>query len=222
MEPVPATGRRTGMRTALAALALLAPLVVTGCGADESPTTARDPGPSAGGTPMPTEVPAASGRVHTRTTATVMDTGRPELCLGAVAESYPPQCGGPPIVGWDWSAANGMFDRQGDTRWGEFFVSGRWDGRTLTLVGAVPAALYDPEAPSPSQTPTPAVDLSDRELAAIAEEVGGGLPGAQGAYAMDGHVLVDVVHDDGSLQAWCDEEYGEGVVLVTSALVAAG
>jgi hypothetical protein len=39
---------------------------------------------------------------------------------------------------------------------------------------------------------------------------------------MDGHVLVDVVHDDGSLQAWCDEEYGEGVVLVTSALVAAG
>ena len=45
------------------------------------------------------------------------------------------------------------------------------------------------------------------------------LPGAQGAYGADGHVLVDVTYDDGSLQAWADEEYGENVVIVTSALV---
>jgi hypothetical protein len=112
-----------------------------------------------------------------------------------------------------------MFDRQGDTRWGEFHVSGRWDGEVFTVVGAVPAALYDPEVPQPQPTPAAAVDLSEQELAAVAEEVGAVLPGAQGAYALDGHVLVDVVYDDGSLQAWCDDEYGEGVVLVTSALV---
>jgi hypothetical protein len=210
------------MRTALAALALLTPLALAGCGGGEGPTTARDPGSSpspSAGEPMPDQVPAASGSVHTRTTATVMDTGRPELCLGAVAESYPPQCGGPPIEGWDWDAVQGMFDRQGDTRWGEFHVTGRWDGRTFTLEEAVPAAVHDPASPVPEPTHAAAVDLGERELAAIAEEVGVGLPGAQGAYAMDGHVLVDVVYDDGSLQAWCDEEYGEGVVLVTSALV---
>lgn len=211
------------MRTALVALALLAPLALAGCGGDEGPTTARDPGgspsPTASGTPMPDRVPAATGVVSTRTTATVMDTGRPELCLGAVAESYPPQCGGPPLEGWDWADTRGMFEQEGGTRWGEFHVTGRWDGTTFTVEGAVAAALHDPAAPEPSPTPSPAEDLGERELAAIAEEVGGGLPGAQGAYAMDGHVLVDVVYDDGSLQAWCDEEYGEGVVLVTSALV---
>ena len=37
----------------------------------------------------------------------------------------------------------------------------------------------------------------------------------------DGYVSVDVVHDDGSLQAWADETYGEGVVVITSALVEA-
>ena len=48
------------------------------------------------------------------------------------------------------------------------------------------------------------------------------MPCAQGAYGgegTNGHVLVDVTYDDGSLQAWADEHYGAGVVLITSALV---
>ena len=32
-------------------------------------------------------------------------------------------------------------------------------------------------------------------------------------------MLVDVVYDDGTLQEWVDEEYGAGVVLISSALV---
>jgi hypothetical protein len=38
------------------------------------------------------------------TVATVLQEGDgpPELCLGGVAESFPPQCGGPEIAGWDW------------------------------------------------------------------------------------------------------------------------
>jgi hypothetical protein len=35
-------------------------------------------------------------------------------------------------------------------------------------------------------------------------------------------VLVDVVYDDGTLQAWTDATYGENVVVVSSALVDAG
>ncbi|MFC6287664.1 hypothetical protein ACFP3Q_14850 [Nocardioides sp. GCM10027113] len=215
------------MRTTLAVLALLAPLTLAACGGDDGPTTAIDPGSSddsssgggPAGSPMPADVPAADGLVATRMTATVMDTGRPELCLGAVAESWPPQCGGPPILGWTWSERDGMFERQGDIRWGDFHVTGRWDGEAFTLEDAVPAALYDAMVPEPEPTPDPAVDLSEKELAAIAEEVGGGLAGAQGAYSMDGHVFVDVTYDDGSLQAWCEAEYGQDVVLVTSALV---
>jgi len=33
-----------------------------------------------------------------------------------------------------------------------------------------------------------------------------------------GPVYVDVVHDDGSLQAWADTSFGAGAVRVTSAL----
>jgi hypothetical protein len=34
-------------------------------------------------------------------------------------------------------------------------------------------------------------------------------------------VWLGVVHDDGSIQAWVDQEYGEGLVRVSSALVPA-
>ena len=38
----------------------------------------------------------------------------------------------------------------------------------------------------------------------------------------DNLVAVDVVHDDGSLQAWADAAYGTGLVFVRSALGPAG
>jgi hypothetical protein len=198
------------MRTALALAALL---LVAACGSDDG-TTATDPGSG-----RPTEVPAAPGQVTTRHIVTVMDTGTPELCLGPVAESWPPQCSGPPIEGWDWGEHHGMFDRQQDVRWGQFVVTGTWDGTTFGYRSAVPAALHDPATPEPTILPEPAVEHSPDELETIAEEVGRDLPGAQGAYAQDRHVLVDVTYDDGSLQAWVDEEYGEAVVVVSSMLV---
>ena len=170
------------MKTALA-LAVL--LLLAACGS-ESGTTASDPGPG-----RPTAVPAAPGTVTTRTIVTVMDTGSAELCLGPVAESWPPQCGGPPIDGWDWADHQGIFERQQGIRWGQFVVTGTWDGERFGYRSAVPAALYDPIADGAGPAlPTPAVEHSQPELEAIAEEVGD-LPGAQGAYAQDGHVLVD-------------------------------
>lgn len=193
-------------------LALAALLVLTACGTADG-TTASDPSGA-----MPTEVPAAEGPVTTRGIITVMDTGTPELCLGPIAESWPPQCGGPAIVGWRWADHDGVFERQQDVRWGQFVVTGTWDGATLTYESAIAGALYDAMPEEPATPSEPGERLSQAELDRIAEEVGE-LPGAQGASSVGGHVVVDVTYDDGSLQAWVDQEYGEHVVVVTSMLV---
>lgn len=205
--------RRTPMKLLIALASVV--LVLTACSDDSgSDATAQDTG---GSNPMPTEIPAADGPVHTRGTATVMDTGTPELCVGPVAESYPPQCGGPEIVGWDW-AEQKMYQEEGDIRWGAYFVSGTWDGSTFTLDKAIPAALYDPAAETPLPTPPPLRQYGESQLNAIAAEVDS-LPGAQSVTPTMGQVIVDVVYDDGTLQAWADVEYGSNTVLVVPALV---
>lgn len=55
-----------------------------------------------------------------------------------------------------------------------------------------------------------------REVAHDLEDLPGGLDRGFGSIANT--VEIGVVFDDGSIQAWADEEYGEGVVEVTSAL----
>ena len=194
--------------------ALAALLLLTGCGGSDDPV-AVDPG----GPPGTSGVPAAPGPVRTRQLATVMDTGSPELCLGPVAESWPPQCSGTALAGWDWSEHQGTFDRSGSTRWGAYLVEGEWDGSTFTYDDAIPAAVYD-AAPAPSPTyPEPAEQHSTEELQQIADQVGQDLPGALGAYADGPRVLVDVTYDDGTLQQQVDDEYGAGVVVLTSMIV---
>ena len=210
------------MKMLLALGALL--LTLAACGDDEgadvatdsggASTSDRDPAP-------PTGVPAAPGQVRSRALATVMDTGDgAELCLGPVAESYPPQCGGPAITNWDWDEQRGMFEQQGDVRWGTFAVTGTWDGTAFTVSNVIPGPLYDPGPEEPLELPEPSKDLGADELDAIATDLGSSLPGAQGAYADDaGHVLVDVLYDDDNLQEYVDAKYGAGVVVVTGALV---
>ncbi|MPZ60687.1 MAG: hypothetical protein GEU93_05200 [Propionibacteriales bacterium] len=69
----------------------------------------------------------------------------PQLCLGGVMDSLPPQCGGPDLPGWDWKAVSG-FDQSHGTRWGVFVVIGTYDraAGTFTLTRpAVPAEEYD-------------------------------------------------------------------------------
>ena len=60
-----------------------------------------------------------------------MDVGRPELCTGPVAESYPPQCGGPPIREWRWADHEGDYEQVGKVRWGAFVVDGYFDGERV-------------------------------------------------------------------------------------------
>ncbi|WP_406673857.1 hypothetical protein WBK31_35795 [Nonomuraea sp. N2-4H] len=54
----------------------------------------------------------------------------PQLC-STVAESLPPQCSGPDVVGWDWSKVR--HESHGGTTWGQYRVVGTWDGAKLTL-----------------------------------------------------------------------------------------
>jgi hypothetical protein len=108
------------MRYAVALAALL--LTLTACSSDsDEPDRATDPA-----TLIPTPV-------------IVMDVGRPELCTGPVAESYPPQCGGPPIREWRWADHEGDYEQVGKVRWGAFVIDGYFDDGEFIVVSAVPA-----------------------------------------------------------------------------------
>lgn len=125
---------------------------------------------------------------------------------------------GPELVGWDWAAQQGVFEKQGATRWGQFAVTGTWDGERLTVTEAVPAALYDAMPAAEPERPTPAERLDAAGLERVQAEVQD-LPGAQGAYVDGPQVIVEVTYDDGSLQEWADRTYGEAVVVVSAQLV---
>lgn len=88
----------------------------------------------------PTPVP--DGEVRTSGLVTVLDSGGgPEMCLGAVAESYPPQCGGPALADFDWGDVGS--EEAGGVTWGQYALTGTYDGTTFTVTDAIPAALYD-------------------------------------------------------------------------------
>lgn len=209
---------------AVPVLALL--LTLTACSGDDT-ATAKDPAPkdppaSSGGpaaklSPPPAPVP--DGEVSAIRLGTVRDDGSgPQLCLGPIMESYPPQCTGLPLAGWDWSERQG-FEEQGTIRWGDYAVSGHWDGSVLTVTDAISAALYDAMATDPPSYPTPAKPLSEADTQRVLDETRG-VPGFVGSTsAGDGQVHLDVAFDDGSVQAWADRTYGENTVIVTGVLV---
>ncbi|MET0735456.1 MAG: hypothetical protein ABWY55_07420 [Microbacterium sp.] len=150
---------------------------------------------------------------------TVMDVGGDaELCLGAIAESYPPQCSGIPITNWSWEGVDGS-ENSGDVTWGAYAVQGTWDGAEFTVTEApVMLALYDPMM---TEDPTggDAGAGTEAEIAAIQEE----LPDRLGdSYLMshpeNGRLWVDVVWDDGAWQDAADAEFGDDVVIVRSAM----
>ena len=299
-------------------VALLLAVALTGCGdAGGGPAVDATPAVPAA---SPTAMLPADGPV--RAVATVLDDGGgPELCLGAIALSLPPQCSGPPVVGWDW-AEHADAESAGGVQWGGYTMVGAWDGTAFTPTDVrptTPGDLPEPEDPAslfatrcdepaggwvqvdPSRTsrddlsaahraaealPDHALSWGDqsinprwadwqelvegggssleveqamndprwtilnvavtedvaravaavrevwggplcvttfantsRELREVAEdlaELPGGLDRAWGS--ISNTVEVTVVYDDGSIQAWADEEHGAGVVTVTSAL----
>ncbi|WP_370247165.1 hypothetical protein [Nocardioides sp.] len=215
------------LKALLVPLAMLV-LLLAGCAGEEDAARASDPASDTSAParpPAPSAVPAAPGPVRSTALPTVMDAGPegPVLCLGPIAESYPPQCSGPAITNWSWQRdGQGMFEQQGDVRWGTFAVTGTWDGTAFTVTEAIPGPLYDPMMSEPVVLPAPSVAYDPAELERIATETSS-LPGAQGSYGDDeGHVLLDVTYDDGTLQDYVDAAYGDGVVVVRGLLADAG
>jgi hypothetical protein len=199
-----------------ALIAVAALLLIAACGT--ATTDAATDGGDSSKPELPTAVPGADGPVVGLGLVIDQDAG-PELCLGPVAESYPPQCRGIPLEGWDWAEHRGDFDNAGGVRFGTFAVTGGFDGTTLTYESAVSGALYDP-MPRPEPTSSAAEQHSADELEAIGQQLQE-LPGALSTMPGDNLVVVDVVHDDGSLQDWADATYGAGLVFVHSGLAPA-
>lgn len=79
--------------------------------------------------------------------ATVLESPEhgPQLC-DAVAESYPPQCGGPDLVGWDWSEVEA--ESAAGTTWGYYTLVGTWDGQRFT-----PVEVREPDPEEPVEQP---------------------------------------------------------------------
>ena len=117
-------------------LLLVVPVLAAGCGAE---------GDRLGSHAAPDE-----GRVH-EGSGVVLESPEhgPELCLSGVAESYPPQCGGVPLVGWDWAAVDGEETANGTT-WGSYRVVGTYDGERITVREA---SAVEPGAPVPREDP---------------------------------------------------------------------
>ena len=176
-----------------------------------------------GGAPPTLPSPFPTAPVEVQGLGTVLDSdGRPELCLGAVAESYPPQCSGPPILGWDWAAVDGE-QTADEVIWGAYAVWGDWDGETFTVTREpVLAALYDPMAtpldPNPWDEGLPAGPLPEAEAIALQSQLPDVVPGLLSTTPVNGRLVVQVMFDDGTLQQEFDDRYGDDAVVVISSL----
>ncbi len=190
-------------------------LVAASC-AGSTPGGAPD-SPSLGSvTPVPPEGEVAA-------TGTVLDAaGETQLCLGAVAESYPPQCSGIPLEGWTWDGVDGA-ESSGDVTWGAYAVRGIYDGDTFTSTQPpIMLALYDPIRPEDPTGGEPGAG-DDATLASIQEDLPELLGDPYlGSSPQNGWLWVDVVWDDGSWQEAADAEYGEKTIVIRSALTETG
>ncbi|MBD3923184.1 hypothetical protein IEZ26_01010 [Nocardioides cavernae] len=139
----------------LAAAAVLTVLGATACSTEAEmravdPASGSDSGAAAASSGEAPQ-PVPDGEVRTSGLVMVIDDGDgPELCLGAVAESYPPQCGGPALADFDWGDVGS--EEASGVRWGSYALTGTFDGSTFTVTDAIPAALYDTMA-QPEEEP---------------------------------------------------------------------
>lgn len=205
-------------RLILAVASAVALLVLSACTA----------GPGSSAAPTSTTVPSdqrlenahpepPEGRVIG--VGTVRDVaGDVTLCMGAIMESYPPQCSGVPLDDWIWDGVDGS-ETSGDTTWGEYAVYATYDGERLTRTDPpIMLALYDTVAP---EDPTDGIEGStpEDELTRVQDDVSARLGvDALTVWTERGYVWLQVIWDDGTIQDAVDAEYGDDVVIVTSTL----
>ena len=207
------------MRLPRALFVVAIPVVLlAGCATPADPGEGGDVVPGGGTRPQPI---AAAGEVTGQ--GTVLQTeGEPaQFCLGPIMESYPPQCSGPELIGWEWPDDQ-MWESSNGVTWGAYAVSGTWDGVALTQTyPPIPLALYDPirPEPDPRADPANAGDNSEELLTRVQEELSSWTDVAVlSTYPENGYLWVTVYYDDGTIQAYLDEVYGPDVVVVQSAL----
>ncbi|HET8867201.1 MAG TPA: hypothetical protein VFM87_02615, partial [Agrococcus sp.] len=142
------------------------------------------------------------------------NAGVPMLCT-MMLTSYPPQCGGPEVVGWDWSAVD--HESANGVRWTESGVAMRvtYDAvqRTITPLEMVDPASIDMVLPRRH----PAGPLDDAAITQLQDDlIELARPDIMSFGGGNGSFALEVVYDDGSIQAAFDEIYGPGAVHVTS------
>lgn len=178
--------------------------------------------PTSPGSPAPgSDAPMAD--VSVIGTGTVLQKGdaAPQLCLGAVMESYPPQCSGVELTGWEWTADDGS-ETASSVTWGTFAVWGSYNGERLAVTDSVMLALYDPMyVEDPQQLPENAGSTSEADLIAVQDKLHADAPfDVLMSGPSNGYLFVTVVFDDGTQQEWADNRYGPDVVEIRSALTA--
>jgi hypothetical protein len=207
------------MKHPRALLLLAAPLLLlAACATPADPGDGGDVVPGGAGSPQPI---AAPGEVVGQGTVLQIDGEDAQFCIGGVMESYPPQCSGPVIVGWEWPD-DGMYESANGVTWGTYALFGTWDGVQLTPTQPpIPLALYDPmkEDPDPRADPANAGDNSEDLLLRIQQELSTWTDVVVlTSYPENGYLWVSVDYDDGTIQSYLDEVYGPDVVIVQSVL----
>lgn len=189
-------------------------LLLAGCGAVASP------GENMSGEPVPVPSPSPSQELIGQGTVISDEDGPVMFCLGPVLESYPPQCSGPQIIGWDWADVRHS-ETAGGVTWGTYAVQGTWDGDAFTVTQpAIPLALYDPPANlDPRTDPANPGAGSPAELELLQQELQQAeQPDLLESWIENGYLFVTVVYDDGTLQEAFDARYGPDLIAVRSAL----
>lgn len=199
----------------LAATIALAVVALTGC------AVADEPGgpPPAGEDVLPN--PVTDDELMGQGTVLQRGEDAAIFCLGSVAESYPPQCTGPELLGWDWASVE-QHETAGGTTWGTYAVRGTWDGVAFTKTGdAIPLSLYDPMADIDPRTDEKNRGSTDEaELQRVVDDMleTYDMPPILSYWVENGYAWIAVIYDNGPIQAYLDEKYGAGVVAVASAL----
>ena len=166
-------------------------MLLAGCG-DVGPVVPRVDAAQ----PSRNLVPASyDGRF--RTSATVLESPDhgPQLCH-AVAESLPPQCGGPDIVGWDWESVR--HESAGGTRWGEYGLVGTYDDNVFTLTEPPTKPNWDGDH-GDLETPCPEPDGGWRPVdpdAATDAALNAGVRRARGVDGVSGVWIDQRIPDD--------------------------
>ncbi len=167
---------------------------------------------------------AADGEVLGQGTVLQIGDAAPQFCLGAMADSYPPQCTGPEIVGWDWADVQGS-EASGDVTWGSYAVQGTWDGTRFTVTAPpILLALYDPiRVVDPKRDPANPGTTSEQKLHTIQDELSAIPLGTNSLQPLmtwieNGYLFVTYIYDDGDIQRYLENKYGADVVLVRPAL----